>query len=77
MDKLQKEVADGFCRLIEKKRNLPSFENLDGKMKHGFENEFNTLFQTLGGLQFEDVSKQVLKKLCWAFAVWGANNLNK
>ena len=69
---LKKSVRDTYVNKISRKRELPE---LHGKKLHDFKNEFNTMFQTLGRLQFEDVTEPILYKLCLNFAWWGANNL--
>lgn len=69
---LKKSVRDTYVNKISRKRELPE---LHGKKLHDFKNEFNTMFQTLGRLQFEDVTEPILYNLCLNFAWWGANNL--
>lgn len=69
----RRTVRDAYSNKIEKKRDLP---NLRGQKLHDFKNEFNTLFQTIDGLQFEDVSRGILQKFALAFATWGAYNLD-
>ena len=69
---LKKSVRDTYVNKINRKRELPE---LHGKKLHDFKNEFNTMFQTLGRLQFEDVTEPILYNLCLNFAWWGANNL--
>ena len=69
----RRKVRDAFSNKIEKKRILP---NLRGQKLHDFKNEFNTLFQTIHGLRFEDVSRGILEKFALAFATWGAYNLS-
>lgn len=69
----RRKVRDAYSNKIEKKRILP---NLRGQKLHDFKNEFNTLFQTIDGLQFEDVSSGILQKFALAFATWGAYNLS-
>ncbi len=51
-EELRKKVADGNKRRIRERRILPE---LKGRKLHDFKNEFNTIFQTLGYLKFEDV----------------------
>ena len=70
---LRAKVRDGCIDSIHRKREVPE---LHGKKLHDFKNEFNTMYQTLGRLQFEDVSKGVLMELCLCFAGWGAKNLS-
>jgi len=70
---LRTNVRDNCINSIRRKREVPEFH---GKTLHDFKNEFNTMYQTLGRLQFEDVSKPVLSELCLWFAVWGAKNLS-
>lgn len=70
---LRNRVKNDCINSIHRKREVPE---LHGKKLHDFKNEFNTLFQTLGRLQFEDVSKGVLMELCLCFAGWGAKNLS-
>ena len=70
---LRANVRDNCINSIRRKREVPEFH---GKTLHDFKNEFNTMYQTLGRLQFEDVSKPVLSELCLWFAVWGAKNLS-
>lgn len=69
----RRKVRDAFSNRIEKKRVLP---HLRGQKLHDFKNEFNTLFQTIHGLRFEDVSSGILEKFALAFATWGAHNLS-
>lgn len=69
----RRKVREAYSNKIEKKRVLP---NLRGQKLHDFKNEFNTLFQTIDGLQFEDVSSGILEKFALAFATWGAYNLS-
>lgn len=69
----RRKVRDAYSNKIENKRVLP---NLRGQKLHDFKNEFNTLFQTIDGLQFEDVSSGILEKFALAFATWGAYNLS-
>ena len=69
----RRKVREAFSNKIEKKRVLP---NLRGQKLHDFKNEFNTLFQTIHGLRFEDVSSGILEKFALAFATWGAYNLS-
>ena len=71
-EELRKKVADGNKRRIRERRVLPE---LRGRKLHDFKNEFNTIFQTLGYLKFEDVTESTLYEVCLNFAVWGANNL--
>lgn len=71
-EELRKKVADGNKRRIRERRVLPE---LKGRKLHDFKNEFNTIFQTLGYLKFEDVMQSALQDMCLNFAVWGANNL--
>lgn len=70
---LRTKVKDDCINSIHRKREVPKFH---GKKLHDFKNEFNTMYQTLGRLQFEDVSKPVLSELCLWFAVWGSKNLS-
>lgn len=70
---LRTNVRDNCINSIRRKREVPEFH---GKTLHDFKNEFNTMYQTLGRLQFEDVSKPVLSELCLWFAAWGAKNLS-
>lgn len=69
----RRKVRDAYSDKIENKRVLP---NLRGQKLHDFKNEFNTLFQTIDGLQFEEVSSGILQKFALAFATWGAYNLS-
>lgn len=69
----RRNVREIYSNKIEKKRILP---NLRGQKLHDFKNEFNTLFQTIHGLRFEDVSRGILEKFALAFATWGAYNLS-
>lgn len=69
----RRKVREAYSNKIENKRVLP---NLKGQKLHDFKNEFNTLFQTIDGLQFEDVSSGILQKFALAFATWGAYNLS-
>ena len=70
---LRNRVKKGCIDSIHRKREVPE---LHGKKLHDFKNEFNTMYQTLGRLQFEDVTKGVLSELCLWFAAWGAKNLS-
>lgn len=69
----RRKVTEAYSNKIEQKRVLP---NLKGQKLHDFKNEFNTLFQTIDGLQFEDVTVGILQKFALAFATWGAYNLD-
>ena len=69
---LEKEVACGTVEQIDKKR-IPI--NLKGDLKAKFKNEFNTLWQVIGGIQFAKVAKHIIERLCLEFATWGAYNL--
>lgn len=69
---LQREVACGTVEQIDKKR-IPI--NLKGDLKAKFKNEFNTLWQVIGGVQFAKVAKHIIERLCLEFATWGAYNL--
>jgi len=69
---IEKEVAESFVSRLNRKRT-PIV--LRGEKKAAFENEFNTLWQTINCLQFAHVAKHIVKQLCLDFAAWGANNL--
>lgn len=69
---LEKEVAYGTVEQIDEKR-IPI--NLKGDLKAKFKNEFNTLWQAIGGIQFAKVAKHIIERLCLEFATWGAYNL--
>lgn len=69
----RRKVKEIYSNKIEKKRILP---HLKGQKLHDFKNEFNTLLQTVHGLRFEDVSRDILQKFALAFATWGAYNLS-
>ena len=71
---IEKEVAEGFVERINKKR-IPI--SLKGEKKAKFKNEFNTLWQTIGGIQFANVAKHIIERLCLHFAAWGAYNLKE
>ena len=69
---IEKEVTEGLVERINKKR-IPI--SLKGEKKAKFKNEFNTLWQTIGGIQFVNVAKHIIERLCLHFAAWGAYNL--
>ena len=69
---LEKEVAYGTVEQINRKR-IPI--NLKGDLKAKFKNEFNTMWQVIGGIQFAKVAKHIIERLCLEFATWGAYNL--
>jgi hypothetical protein len=69
---LEKEVAYGTVERINRKR-IPI--NLKGDLKAKFKNEFNTMWQVIGGIQFAKVAKHIIERLCLEFATWGAYNL--
>ena len=56
-EELRKKVADGNKRRIRERRVLPELRR---RKLHDFKNEFNTIFQTLGYLKFEDVTESTL-----------------
>ena len=72
LEGLQREVARGTVEQIDKKR-IPI--NLKGDLKAKFKNEFNTMWQVIGGIQFAKVAKHIIERLCLEFATWGAYNL--
>ena len=69
---IEKEVAEGFVERINKKR-IPI--SLKGEKKAKFKNEFNTLWQIIDGIQFANVAKHIIERLCLHFAAWGSYNL--
>lgn len=69
---IEKEVAEGFIERINKKR-IPI--SLKGEKKAKFKNEFNTLWQIINGIQFANVAKHIIERLCLHFAAWGSYNL--
>ena len=69
---LEKEVAYGTVEQINRKR-IPI--NLKGDLKAKFKNEFNTMWQVIGGIQFAKIAKHIIERLCLEFATWGAYNL--
>lgn len=69
---IEKEVAEDRVNAIDRKR-IPIV--LKGKMKVKFKNEFNTLWQTVDGIQFANVAKHIIERLCLHFAAWGVYNL--
>lgn len=69
---LEKEVAYGTVERINRKR-IPI--NLKGDLKAKFKNEFNTMWQVINGIQFANVAKHIIERLCLEFATWGAYNL--
>ena len=71
---LEKEVAEAHVARLNRKRTPIK---LRGKTKAKFKNEFNTLWQTVDGLQFANVARHIIERMCLHFASWGASNLNK
>ena len=71
---IEKEVAEGFVERINKKR-IPI--SLKGEKKAKFKNEFNTLWQTIDNIQFANVAKYIIERLCLHFAAWGSYNLKE
>lgn len=71
---IEKEVAEGTVNRINEKR-IPI--ELKGEKKAKFKNEFNTLWQTIGGIQFANVAKHIIERLCLHFAAWGVYNLKE
>jgi len=71
---LEKEVAEDYVGLINKKR-VPI--ELKGELKAKFKNEFNTLWQTVNGIDFANVAKPIIERICLNFATWGFYNLSK
>lgn len=69
---IEKEVLDAWTARIDKKR-VPI--TLKGDIKHKFRNEFHTMWQTVGNMQFANVAKALMERLCLHFAAWGAYNL--
>ena len=69
---IEKEVAEGHVGLVDKKR-VPI--ELKGELKAKFKNEFNTLWQIVNGIQFANVAKHIVERICLNFAIWGAYNL--
>ena len=69
---LEKEVAEGYVEKINNKR-IPI--SLKGEKKAKFKNEFNTLWQTINYIQFANVAKPIIERLCLHFAAWGVYNL--
>ena len=69
---IEKEVAKGFINRGDKKR-IPI--TLKGELKAKIRNEFHTMWQTVGELQFANVAKCIMERLCLHFAAWGAYNL--
>ena len=69
---IEKEVAENYVNAIDRKR-IPIV--LKGEIKAKFKNEFNTLWQTVGMIQFANVAKHIIERLCLHFAAWGAHNL--
>lgn len=69
---IEKEVAEGFVDRINRKR-IPI--SLKGEKKAKFKNEFNTLWQIIDGIQFANVAKHIIERLCLHFAAWGSYNL--
>ena len=69
---IEKEVAEGHVGLLDEKR-VPI--ELKGVLKAKFKNEFNTLWQIVHGIQFANVAKHIVERICLNFATWGAYNL--
>ena len=69
---IEKEVAEDSVNAIDRKR-IPIV--LKGEIKAKFKNEFNTLWQTVGRIQFANVAKHIIERLCLHFAAWGVYNL--
>ena len=69
---IEKEVAEDRVNAIDRKR-IPIV--LKGEIKAKFKNEFNTLWQTVDGIQFANVAKHIIERLCLHFAAWGVYNL--
>jgi len=72
LQEIEKKVTEGFIERVNKKR-IPI--SLKGEKKAKFKNEFNTLWQTIDGVQFANVAKYIIERLCLHFAAWGAYNL--
>ena len=71
---LEKEVAEDYVGLVNKKR-VPI--ELKGELKAKFKNEFNTLWQTVNGIDFANVARPIIERICLNFATWGFYNLSK
>lgn len=69
---IEREVVDGWTIRINRKR-VPI--TLKGDTKHKFRNEFHTMWQIVGEMQFAHVAKAIMEHLCLHFAAWGAYNL--
>ena len=74
LQSLEKEVAEGYVGLVNKKR-VPI--ELKGELKAKFKNEFNTLWQTVNRIDFANVAKPIIERICLNFAAWGFYNLSK
>ena len=72
LTEIEKELADSWIGRIDKKR-IPI--ELKGELKAKFKNEFHTMWQTVGALQFANAAKHIMERLCLHFSAWGAYNL--
>lgn len=72
LTEIEEKVVRGDIHRIDAKR-VPI--ELRGELKHKFKNEFNTMWQLVGQLQFANVAKRIIERICLNFAAWGAYNL--
>lgn len=72
LTEIEEKVVRGDIHRIDVKR-VPI--ELHGELKHKFNNEFNTMWQLVGQLQFANVAKRIIERICLNFAAWGAYNL--
>lgn len=72
LEGIEKEVAEGTVARINRKR-IPI--ELKGEIKAKFRNEFNTIWQIIDGIQFANVAKHIIERVCLHFAAWGAYHL--
>jgi len=69
LKEVEKEVADAWISRLSLKG---VHVNLKGEVKTKFHNDFHTIWQTVGKLQFANVAKAIIEKMCLYFATWGA-----
>lgn len=72
LEGVEKEVAEGYVARINRKR-IPV--ELKGEIKAKFKNEFHTIWQIVNGMQFANVAKYIIERICLHFATWGAYHL--
>ena len=72
LEGVEKEVAEGLVARINRKR-IPI--ELKGEIKAKFKNEFHTIWQIIDGIQFANVAKYIIERICLHFATWGVYHL--